>query len=94
MGKIVCSTNGLPRVTDAGFLPSRTLIKFSCCSMRRSRSGIAARRRVDQLLRLANVHHRGGAALRPDLDQTQGLLAGASVRREISSSASSSSNWK
>ena len=41
-GSTAFSTNGLPRVTGAGFLPSRMLIRFSCCSIRRSRSGMDA----------------------------------------------------
>ena len=40
VGRIALSTSGLPLVTGAGFLPKRVLIRFSCCSMRLSRSGI------------------------------------------------------
>ena len=45
-GACGCSVRLRPRGTGCGLFPSNVLMKFSCCSMRSSRSGMTPRRRT------------------------------------------------
>ena len=66
-----------------GFFPTRMLMKFSCCSIRCSRSG-SRRRGEDELFSLSHIEHGRGAAVGKDLSQSQRVLSrGERLARDL-----------
>ena len=69
------SSSFRPRACAAGALPCSRLSRSSLCAMACSAAAYLRARRVEQLLRLADVESGGSAALTAQFDQIQAVLA-------------------
>ena len=89
-----CAVTGRPRGTGAGFCPSRMLTKFSCCSIRRSRSGMAAAAVKTSSSDCRTSSMEAAPCASWLFTRSRDSRRDRSVRSEISSSRSSSRSWK